>query len=152
MKRVLLAVITLAFIAIPLQVSAHGIERGSIVVNCTNQTVTIGVHAWKGNVEIVKLPSGPTTEVKPTLDSKGNGSATIDISAIGGNGTYTAGRQGHPKDPVPVRFTVDCPGSGGVLGETAGIPLAVTGLPVAGGLGGVLLALLGAIGLRSRRQ
>jgi hypothetical protein len=42
-------------------------------------------------------------------------------------------------------------GSGGVLASTAGLPLAKTGLPVVGGLAGIVMALIGALGLRIRR-
>jgi len=41
---------------------------------------------------------------------------------------------------------------GGVLASTAGVPLAKTGLPVAGGLAGIIMALIGALGLRIRRR
>jgi hypothetical protein len=43
-------------------------------------------------------------------------------------------------------------GSGGVLAATAGVPLANTGLPVAGGLAGLIMALIGAAALRIRRR
>jgi hypothetical protein len=43
-------------------------------------------------------------------------------------------------------------GTGGVLASTAGLPLANTGLPVAGGLAGIVMTLIGALGLRIRRQ
>jgi hypothetical protein len=41
---------------------------------------------------------------------------------------------------------------GGVLAASASVPLANTGLPVAGGLAGIIMALIGAIGLRIRRR
>jgi hypothetical protein len=108
----------------PLTVSAHHIQ-GSIAANCVAGTVSVTVSNWSGNVEIKKLPSGPTTEKAPSAP---NSTVVFSIAAIGGNGNYTAGRQGHPKDPTPVSFSVHC---------TAATPAPVNTTPTPSPLGGV---------------
>ena len=81
------------------------VNPNGISVDCATSTLTVAVFNWPAGskVEVQKQPSGPTTDTAPL-----NGVATFSLSAIGGNGNYTAGRQDHPTDPVPVAFTVDC--------------------------------------------
>jgi hypothetical protein len=57
-----------------------------------------------------------------------------------------------PPPPPGTGGTGGVSGSGGVGAATAGLPLANTGLPVAGGLIGIFLSLIGALGLRIRRS
>ena len=86
--------------------SAHVIPKGGVSVDCQTQTqtVTVTVTAWAGNVEIVG--NGKTTERMPS--PLPDGSASFTVKEIGGDGKYTAGRQGYPKDPPPVAFVVAC--------------------------------------------
>ena len=86
--------------------SAHHIT-GDVVVRCNAAppTVSVTVADWSGNVEIKNLATNKLTERAP---AESNATVVFTIKEIGGNGTYTAGRQGHPDDPTPVRFTVRC--------------------------------------------
>ena len=86
--------------------SAHHIT-GTIEVNCHADpaTVRVTVTAWSGNVEIKNLSTRHLTERAP---SKSDATVVFTVKEIGGNGHYTAGREGHPDDPTPVAFTVDC--------------------------------------------
>ena len=103
----LLAGLVVAGVGIGAQLPSHAIT-GGVVVNCESKTVTVTVTSWSGHVEIVKLPSGPTTEGASNI--VGSGVATFSISSIGGNGSYTAGREEDTvgNDPTPVAFKVDC--------------------------------------------
>jgi uncharacterized protein (DUF2141 family) len=95
--------------AVPLIASAHHIT-GTVQADCTAHTVTVTVSAWAGDVEVVNLTTHKVTDVTPTLDANGDGSAVFQLADIGGNGDYTAGRKDFPTDPVPVPFTVACKG------------------------------------------
>jgi uncharacterized protein (DUF2141 family) len=113
--------------AVPLIASAHHIT-GTVQADCTAHTVTVTVTAWAGDVEVVNLTTHKVTDVTPTLDANGDGSAVFQLADIGGNGDYTAGRKDFPTDPVPVPFTVACKGQ----------PVIAT-TPSAGGAVGVVI-------------
>jgi hypothetical protein len=104
-----LVAFSLAFGLLPRSASAHVIPQGGVQVNCEAATVTVTVSSWSGDVEITRTSPLPVkvTDKAPVLVS-GAGSATFTVAEIGGNGSYTAGRQGFPTDPTPVPFTVDC--------------------------------------------
>jgi hypothetical protein len=96
--------------AVPLFASAH-IITVTPQVDCVAQTVTVTVTAWVGHVQIVNLGTHQVTNKLPTLDSNLSGTAIFTVAEIGGNGSYTAGRQEDTtgNDPTPVPFTVNCP-------------------------------------------
>lgn len=95
---------SLALLLFPVAVSAHHIS-GTPVVSCDAGTLSVTVSSWTGNVEVVKQPSGPTSEKLP---SGPNAMVVFSLATIGGNGTYKVGRQGNPTDPTPITVVVNC--------------------------------------------
>lgn len=95
-------------VLMPVAASAHHIT-GSVKVDCTAKphTVSVTVTAWSGNVEITRVNPTPK-KVTERAPAHSDGTVVFTVTEIGGNGTYTAGRQGAPHDPEPVGFTVHC--------------------------------------------
>lgn len=80
-------------------------------------------------------PTNPTPAPSPTPPPTGG--------TTGGTVPPTGGVSGASASSSP---------HGGVLAASAGVPLANTGLPIEGGLAGAIMVLIGALGLRYRRN
>jgi hypothetical protein len=100
-------------------VSAHNIT--SIVQNCVANpaSVAVTVTDWSdippGNIEVTDLSD--STVVGEFAVTSADQTVNIPLSAIGGNGDYSFGREGYPTDPYPVDYTVDCAST--TIGTTA---------------------------------
>ena len=117
-----------ALVGLPLTASAHNITGGTagVDIDCTEAppVVSIFVDHWDVTTAVVITRTSPLPAADFGKVTKKNPAASTDkvtfvIADIGGNGDYTAGRDGHPTDPKPVPFTINCPPppSGTLLGD-----------------------------------
>jgi phage baseplate assembly protein gpV len=106
-----------ALVALPLTASAHNITGGTagIDIDCDEnpQVVSIFVDHWDVStaVEITRtspLPAADFGKVSKKNPVASTDKVTFVIADIGGNGDYTVGREGHPNDPKPIPFTINC--------------------------------------------
>jgi hypothetical protein len=98
-----------ALMGLPMTASAHQIVGGAVDVDCdeTPPVVSVTVTNWTGNIVITRTSPSPVVVTKKLPPSQ-NAKVDFLISEIGGNGSYTASREGTTEDPAPVAFTVDC--------------------------------------------
>ena len=138
----------------------HGREKKHGGDDQSNEATTCKTSDTDGendsDAENSKDVAASTVITTSTTSSGGvNGAATAAPTAANSGGVSgatamsTGGLTGSPQAPASTAPT------GGVLGETAtagGVQLAATGLPIIGGLLGILLATIGGWALRRRKQ